>query len=197
MRLNNYLLETPINLIKRDCKPYIKFLKKIRSGPLLFRGMNREDGFLREKVRTDRIPKYISTRLHRLLGELSLKEFGWNTRTEGLFCSNSPYKAADYGNVYSIFPIGDFKYVWLDLNVRIETTDSGRPTIYEIYNLHDCSPDSQLNKELEGILKKNFRRFFKDKGLKGGMEENDIIVKCDEYYAYWQGGDPITLEKLK
>lgn len=202
MRLNNYLheatMENVIGSIKRDCKPYIEFLKRIKSNPLLFRGMNGEIEFLREKVRTDRKPRYISKRLHELLGELSQKEFGWNTRAEGLFCSNSPSRASDYGDVYHIFPIGSFKYVWVDLEVRFQTIDSGRPTIYGICNLHDGSPNSQLNKEFESILKRDFRLFFKDKGLKKDMSENDIVVKCDEYYAFrYDDRDSLTLEMFK
>jgi hypothetical protein len=55
--LHNFLKQ-----IKKDCQPFLKILKEnetvktwgSKNKPILYRGMNREGNFLKEKVRKDR-----------------------------------------------------------------------------------------------------------------------------------------------
>ncbi|KFZ25794.1 MAG: hypothetical protein KQ78_01999 [Candidatus Izimaplasma bacterium HR2] len=112
--------------IEKNCKPFLKELKKNNpTQALLLRGEQQRGKFITTTPRTDRRPKDTPYEWHVTFDEYFNNEFGWNARSEGLFCTGRYDTASGYGDsVYIIFPIGRYKYIWSenisDLYTKIE-----------------------------------------------------------------------------
>lgn len=110
-------LEKLIDVIRRDCKPFLS------EEVILYRGIKTtsnktfvdglEDlGALDIKARKDRKSKDSTEWVHNALGTSFKKAFGINFRTEAVFAAQRPGLTLSYGWSYVIFPKGDFDYVW-------------------------------------------------------------------------------------
>ena len=129
MRLQNYIFEggrfTPVEfdtvftedkvmkmamLLFRDCKEYVKDLK--RTGEVMYRGAKGGD-MTKIVPRKDRSPKDMPRDVHEELDSLFKHKFGWNARSEGVFCSGDLGQARGYGDaVFTVWPIGKYKILW-------------------------------------------------------------------------------------
>lgn len=108
-------------LIERDCKPFLTLLRKhdnlknwyLRDyKPILFRGLDRSDDFLDKQVRKNRIQKDSFEFVDQeVVDHIFFEKFGVKPRSQGLFSTFNYYQAERYGNVYAIFPKGDFDYI--------------------------------------------------------------------------------------
>lgn len=116
---------TVSDLIKRDCKPWLK----ASGGFAAFRGMNVGDSLCQKvkdhkglyvaKVRTDRIPKDSPPWLHNTMNSYFTEKTGTPLRSASIFAAGSNDTASEYAphgpgenRVCSIFPIGEFEYAW-------------------------------------------------------------------------------------
>lgn len=165
MRLIQYLTEKDfdtseiMNLIKKDCKPW----QKQSNGYLAYRGMNGQPNFLKKKVRTDRKPKDTPQDVSDAFDVVAKKKFGWKPRSEGMFCTGMPEVAKYYGLVYSVWPIGAFKFIW-------------SPDIEDFNNEYE---DADQELDMKDVL-----RYYTNKNLEEAIRNgNEIMVKCKEYYA--------------
>ena len=145
MRFGDYLIneETEIEkwermreMLERNCQPYIKLLKSAKD--LLKRGMASRTTDMIDKVpvRMDRQPRFIDPSLARMLDAYSKREWGFKARSQGVFASKDS-NVEGYGNVYVVFPIGDFKYAW--------TRDAGQ--IYYNYDHFQAATTNRMNIE--------------------------------------------------
>lgn len=99
--------------IEKDCKPWLNEIRHGNSGgQLVYRGIKTAKGdFELRDVRKDRYPKDTSIEWHNALDDAFKSHFGWKARSEGLFVSHN--KTADsYGDVYIVFPVGKYRYLW-------------------------------------------------------------------------------------
>lgn len=101
-----------IAMIKRDCQPWIRESK----GNVVQRGQNSRGPFARIEVRQDRKPLDSSDEFHAQLID-GIKQQGLvANRDNSLFVTGSWSQAASFGRrhgqVYCVFPIGEFKYTW-------------------------------------------------------------------------------------
>ena len=112
--------------IQKDCKPILKVYKKSsKDTTYLLRGDRKSRLFLDKKVRKDRVPKDTPQDWHEGFDEAFNSIFGWEARSEGLFCSASKTISGGYGNsLYVVFPKGEFDYIYStdikDLYAHIE-----------------------------------------------------------------------------
>jgi hypothetical protein len=145
MRLQQYLTESTElttknweklkSAINKDCKPFIKEIKVAKN--LLLRGVKPYAVpivFTVKNVRKDRKPRLVDKELHKRIGKLSKKLFGWNIREEGVFTTISYSIARHWGQPIIVFPIGKFKYVWSD---NVEDLYYGYDTYNTIYDYND------------------------------------------------------------
>jgi len=157
-----------------ECSEYLSMVKK-GDGNFLYRGFKitpvLKKGILKKVPRRDRVPRHINKELHKHLGEYSKKLFGWNTRSEGVFCT-SRYGARGYGNPYAVVPINGFKYI-VGNNIDM----------YRIF------VKSEKEMEIEGLKRASeiiLRKNYKDKGLEKYLKDMssywECIVKCNSYY---------------
>lgn len=169
------------DVLERNCKPFIKELKGVKS--LVYRGINRNIKDLKElPVRVDRTPRFISMDLHKRLGDYSKKKFGWNMRTEGLFCTSSLENAREFAKASPIivFPVGNYKYMWNDDIWKL----------YDMYDKWDDRDDVSIapykNREWETIQYEidqyqttNLNKYLKDPD----PYKTEVVFKCKTYYA--------------
>jgi hypothetical protein len=199
MRLRQYITEstnlTPENweklknAINKDCKPFIKEIKGAKN--LLLRGVNASDypSFYKVKnVRKDRKPRMVDKELHKKLGELSKKLYGWNIREEGVFTTISYDTAKHWGQPVIVFPIGKFKYVWLDdvedLYHGYDTWDSLKDTYTDAYKKYVDDGNESLWEEyikpsVERYMTTNLKQYLNS----SIYNTSECIINCDKYYS--------------
>ena len=117
MRLTHYITESTeidkiVAKVKKDCKPFFK--KMGSSGELLYRGSKRSGVDLIQKItpRKTRQPLDTERSLHDYLDKLFKKYHGWKARSEAVFVTPKFMLARNFGKVYFVFPIGDFKFLY-------------------------------------------------------------------------------------
>jgi len=194
MRLQQFINETYLStenwehlkgMLEKDCKPYIKELKGAKK--LLLRGMKKYIEFYEIKnVRKNRKPRLIDKNLHIKLDNELNKIFGWKVRSQGLFTTTGKDVAKRWGDPCIVFPIGKFKYIWID-------------DTHDLYYGYDVWFDGPAGK---GKYKSNNEKIWDkyiypsinkyhdtdlNKFLK--MPDNptdhasECIIKCNKYYA--------------
>lgn len=104
-----------INMIHRQCKPYIT--KNPRHDEFqLLRGYNgldfEEDKFAVLKTRMNRKPLNTPEKLHNTMIQAFIKAGFKAHRGNSLFCSGSMRLIRQYGEPCVIYPIGDFNFSW-------------------------------------------------------------------------------------
>jgi hypothetical protein len=172
-------LQSLVNMLKRDCKPYINAIKSCRG--FLYRGYssttslsNWGEGpiYFRKTTRMDRKPKDMYPGTHDKLNKLFYKKFGWKPRSEGVFCTSDRGTTSGYGDTFFLFPIGTFKYVWSpeieDLWTHIKSHISqrvGKSKVPDIKAIVDSYTDKDIAKAIDS-----------------GYE---VSIKCKEYYIVY------------
>lgn len=147
-----------VEIIKRDCKPFLES----GAGGLLFRGMRNKPDVVKMSVRQDRKSKALGAKKHASADEWFNKKFGFKARSTAVFATGDDYDAHIYGNLYAIFPIGDFKFVWSEVSTDL------------VFFLTDLET---IHKKLENLK-------FKDTDMHGAIDSgNEIMIHCKEYYA--------------
>lgn len=195
-------IESFLKKIEEDCQPFLKILKeniniKTYSGgnPILYRGIkNRDDDFIKEKVRKDR--KSLDSSKHvdiEKLDDMYQDKFGVRPRSQGIFCSFDASQADRYGDLFMIFPIGDFNYL-----VSESWEDTMDAWLFYLEDAKDNFDDEEMSEfinkygeieEGQSIPDKYIKDMVVDKtyfnqNIKHGIENgNEIIIICDEYYA--------------
>lgn len=175
-------------MIESDCKP---FLNESERTNLMVRGFSNmyQKDHARSKiqdpqdeeayvnywtlpVRKDRRPTNSGDKEFEMQNTFFKGKFGVNARAEALFCfpdtGAGRSSASSYGNVFVIFPIGDFKYLWSP-KVRDLFVDSA-PKHYE-------GGQEVADAHLESYAYEN------DDLPRALKTRNEIMVLCDKYYA--------------
>jgi len=130
--------------------------------------------------RTSRLPKDTPEELHYALDESFNDKFGWNVRSEGVFCTGSGPSTGPYGKIYWVLPIGKFQYVWSskirDLTNTLEE--------YKIFTYHPRgrSTIDMDSDKYEPILDKIVSTYQDNDLYNGIYSKNEISIKCKKYY---------------
>lgn len=149
MKLKRFLneqrdIDNIVNMINKDCKKFIK--EMVIPNKPLYRGLNNiptnsskmGKDFWKVKVRKDRASTDMPDELHKYLDSQFKKKFGWYARSEGLFCTRSKTIAYNYGDLYSIYPIGNYKYLYsTKIDDLFAHFDSGNQVPYVLSILRD------------------------------------------------------------
>lgn len=148
-----------VELIIRDCKP---FISEYTTG-LLYRGMrNKDQEIMKVKTREDRKPKNMDAIVHDKMDAWFNEKFKFKARSAAAFVVGNFAEARSYGQVYAVFPIGDFKFAW-------------SPKVSDLFI--QVSEDGDIEGQLE-----NFN--YRDTDLNAAINsKNEIMLSCKEYYA--------------
>ncbi len=166
------------DILNKDCKSFIKNMKGAKN--LLYRGVKAAPSFYDKKnTRSNRKPRLINKSLHDKLGMDAIKRFGWNTREEGIFTTNSILNAKRWGKPSIVFPIGEFKYVWLkDVNKLYSAYD-----LWEIYedlpHMQQELWDYTIKDSLDQYNTTNLNKYLSTKTFL----TSECIIKCKSYYS--------------
>lgn len=209
-------------LIKKNCMPYLKDIKK--SGKdFLQREMDSSTDFSLRTVRKDREPTDTPLHIHKYLNSLFKKRFGWNVRSEGVFVWLNRRDLSSYR--YLIFPFGNYSIVYcryvkdlytdsniydvkttnitdfdsVDLVKDIKLSDSIRNHRLAIIERHRVRSDKYyvgIWKYIIGeLINKEYEETTYDKTI------NDLIVegclRCNKYYAIRFSDNYRMVGKLK
>lgn len=121
MRFKKYLneqkeltIKEALENIKKECQPFLKDLKKASPiNNLLYSGRKEKtlEAF-RGTVRKNRVPKDTPLSIHNWLDSWFEENFGIKARSNSLMAVGDTSVAKGYGNLYAIFPIGNYEIIW-------------------------------------------------------------------------------------
>lgn len=210
MRLKTYIkenkLKTPntsyeaIYFIAENCKP---FLKESQLEPF-WRGTDSTNkDFAIKKPRKRRKPRDTAPIISKMINDYIAKKIGWRPRTQGLFTTSDWYKAAGFGsNIYCVFPIGKFKYMWIK---DMEDTIIIQNELLEIVSEHPDftrtnnweedmefkdklkSGDVTLTPKEKKIFRESLKNIFNDFTIKTNdlhkARIEEVTFLCDSYLS--------------
>jgi hypothetical protein len=120
MRFKQYLKENKtvsfeevITMIWNDCQPYLKDL--IKTGKFrgfMYSGRSSHSSFFKGNVHSYREPKDTDKQVHEMLDNKLKKKFGWNGRSNSIFCTGNKKQADNYGYIFIIFPTNKYKFIY-------------------------------------------------------------------------------------
>ena len=126
------------------------------------------------KCPRNRAPKDTQALVHEIANAWFVENTGIAYRADAVFTTGGVAQARGYGNMYAIFPIGDFRFCW-------------SPTIMDFTfdlaenfpDLQDDDPDAEYK-----IYNAMNHAMYQTTNLKGAISSgHEIMVHCDEYYA--------------
>jgi hypothetical protein len=99
-----------IDFIRKNCQPFLAANKSsLLDETYLLSGTNRWNSrVFKSPVPTNRMPRDTSLLIHNLFDNYFKQHFGIPYRSNALFTTTQSSVAEQYGNVYAVFPIGNF-----------------------------------------------------------------------------------------
>lgn len=170
-------------LIKKDCKPWLSETK----GKPGFRAVRHpfKNQFLKRSLRSDRRPLSSDEQLHKIADKAFRYYFGWNARSNALFLMGTSDVPPFYGtNVYAVFPIGKFKYVWSQRNYDFLNVLGTLKREYEDIKRSRIPVDTELDfykRRIHEIIKEYYQDVYLHSALNRHYHA-EVMVNCKEYY---------------
>ena len=165
-----------VDAIKKHCKPYLEVIDYDISIKRLYRGMRGASGpVVTGRVRLDdRNPTNTGTHVHQAVNEYFVKKFGEPFRN-ALFTSTDPDFAADYGNLFVIFPAGNFTFVWSE---KIED-------LFNYEHVIDEAIDDDRNNRGYKMVEATMDNYeYRDSGFIPALNSgNEIMIRTPVYYG--------------
>lgn len=159
-------LDEVLEKIQQDCMPWL-----MKTDRLAFRGINIRTmpKFFTGEAITARQPTNTPDDISAAADGWFLDHFGWRARSEGLFVTGDYAMARDYGKVYMIFPIGDFKFIWSQ----------------EVHDMFaELSPPRLDPDRISKVLDNLSNAEYTNKSLTKALESShEIMISCESYYA--------------
>jgi len=192
------VLEESLPILKKECS---QILKEMRKGYfVLYRGFKNveigDDGeksqFFSRVPRKGRQPLDTSTTMHLIMDDYFDKKFGWRARSEGVFCTTSPSHAKFYGEIYMVFPVNGFKFIYspnvhdlFDEQNRFikKFTKNKISLLSDLHTFLDMAKANKVETE-EAVFKMLDGLKYTDKSLRKAKTNNsEVMIKCSKYYA--------------
>lgn len=160
--------------LHEKCAP---FLKQSEGKPL-YRGYGMTPGFKSKEVevRKDRQPRDTAPLIHKLMDDYFNDRFGMRVRSQGLFTIGDSFKSDAYGYPYYVFPVGEFKFLWGELDGKpIQDTLLLSNMIKEKTRVSPSAEAPTIVKEILDKVK------WKTTGLADAIESKaEIIIMVDK-----------------
>jgi len=191
---SSYELDNFNDLIHKDCRPYLSLIGN--NNPIM-RGMRTADRLGIKDVRKDRRPLGMDKEDANVLNDW-LQRKGHCRRDKSVLCSYDSETADNFGFVHYIFPIGSFRYSWIearDINGSYNPTGWHGNTV-EAW-IADQKKESNIDDRLIlSRLRMPFEHYFHtDEGYSEMMTKRyECWIECDKYYNAmidiysWEGG---------
>lgn len=163
-------------LIFRDCKPFLETIDFSRrcAEHYVYRGSKAlgYKVFAELSVLKDRRPKDMPHSFHVAFNDYLVEKFGIPYRSQSLFVTSSRMDASSYGDIYCVFPMGDFTFIW-DKNIDDPWIDLVDRNMWRgNYEAEDFvaylrAHDSYQDTDFIGAV----------------LSKNEIMIACESYYA--------------
>ena len=199
------------DFVKQRCAPWFKAIGDYHE--LIWRGMKNTDSYGTKKVRQDRIPTDTPIFVHDAIGNMFKENYGWNPRSNAMFCSTSEEDVGQYGARYMVFPIGQFKFMWSKRvpDLYNDVIGSGDASVNAWVSTElrkrdasELKDKTDIKMELFGSIQKSkkyhkidstyesFLKFligeyadYKDTDLLGALRtNNEIMIQCESYFYF-------------
>ena len=106
-------IQEALELAHTNSKPYLKqIVKKGGVTQFMYSGRTHNANSFTRVVQKEREPLDTPKIIHMMLDRLFKKKWGYNARSQTIFCTGSQVQAELYGNSFLIFPYGNFKFLW-------------------------------------------------------------------------------------
>jgi len=180
------MAEKYAGLILEDCQAYLR-QNNPKNAPM-YRGIKattmdrRENTFLKKRVRLDdRTPKDTSTDLHGILNDYFNERYGAPFRN-AMFCTGDFNFARNYGQVFHIFPRGNFEFLW-------------SKDVDDLYSMRDEYFGMVGAQEEFLTALKNTQYYTTD--LPNALKyNNEIMMRCNSYYALNDDNEAVVSKVL-
>jgi hypothetical protein len=179
----SYELDELNDLIHRNCKPYLSLIGTHKP---IMRGMEYVDDDLGIKnVRKDRRPLGMQKADANILNDW-LEKNGHCRRDRSVLCSYNDSNVSNFGVVYYIFPIGSFRYSWVesrDINGSYSATGWDGNSVEAWIDSQSGEP-SKISKSILSRMKIPFEKYFHtDEGFSEMMNNRyECWIECKQYY---------------
>lgn len=176
-------IDNIIAKIKKDCSLYLQEADE----QLMYRGFNSNNVFEPMTIIKhfpNRKPVNTTNLAHTLLNDYSLEKFGWKIRSDTLFVSGNYNIASDYAydanNVYVVFPIDKFKFVW---SSYVDDFYAGGENIPEppVDNIDTYIPTDEYRKEVYEFF--DSLHYQADNLSSAIQSQNEIMLNAKKYYV--------------
>ena len=173
-------VEETIELIKKDCKPFLKH------GVAMYRGMDQKvygaEGGLRG-VRFDRKTLTSSKEFSEFMFDYMYK-IGAPSREQSMFCTSEETGTWDYGESYLVFPKGNFRYFYFedleDAYTEIESALEGN-SVYQPKSVEDDYNDDLFSRDEKDVIGQVHWYFNKTGDIRDAVDDyHDELIKTVE-----------------
>jgi len=171
--------EKTIELIKKNCKPFLEAIDYDILKYKMFRGYtNSNAATISTKIRLDnRKPADMTIELHNLSNDYFQKNLGEPFRN-AMFVTGFKDHASKYGTTFLIFPVGEFTFAWSPRVKDLFEAISGNGWRFK----HDL-PADEFNTWMD-------TKIFQNTDLKAAIKSrNEIMIRGPGYYGinldYW------------
>lgn len=163
MKFSKYIVEssgkTPfseiLDALLKNCAPFMKEFSRGFNGKFLYSGRDdKRDWFIKD-VRSDREPKDMAETVHQVLDDTFNKKFGFRARSNVIFVTGRWAVAVGYGTDYSIFPIGQYKYIY-SKSVKDMYMDIDKMMEFEVKGKGMVDADKQKAEAIKKYKKEYF-----------------------------------------
>ena len=193
MRLQQFITEEHntndpqeiVSILRKDCSDYIK--NKPHGHYYIYRGASLPyNTIFKKKIsRKNRKPKDMPEEVHEYLNKEFKKAFGWDVRSEGVFCTGDSNEAEGYGVSYCMFPSNGFKVIYSGVVNDLLLYFENMVHVVTPSDSFSSSWHARENWE-ENIKSFDVKKLYKqggpkdiDKALYTG---NEMVIKCKFYY---------------
>lgn len=185
----NISLEEAVKIFHDNCKPFQKeigFNNSFDFEPF-YRGMKNKPNILIGSVRTDRKPMNTPLPIHEFMDNWFYKKFGVKFRSNAMFTIKDKPNAKFFGDVYIVFPIGEFKYCYSNDVFDLYDLIISKIQQYTDINATDINTflsDKQHLKTVIDIVEKILiDSNYVDSNLKALSVNSEIMINCKSYLA--------------
>lgn len=123
----------------------------------------------------NRLPSDTPLVLHDLADEWFFNKFGIRYRSNAVFATSVQSTARGYGQVYSVYPVGQFEFCY---SPKYNDLTSYLSDAFEAYDVNDV-PESWLTRPLEKLL--NNGDYKSDSIVAAVKSESEVMIHADYY----------------
>lgn len=182
------------NLILNNCEKFLRYHQP------LYRGIPISVEFDKVKTNRDRIPTHSSYDLTEALNKSYEMAGSSVSRNECVFTTNLTVQAMDYGNLYYVFPIGDFEVLWntemsdaydyfdqAGMSLTYKSFPSNTPKyILEKYERGDNRTKAHIIRDYAVFdaekIHEKLGKYYNNDLSKIGTYEGEVLIDVEEYY---------------